>query len=289
MDCREYRQTIRMPGRQHGAEGDVEDLPGVEVLEQRREIGIRHASGFRCGRHGRRHVVARPVLLVPTARERVDGSEQVRRHARDGPQRLEVTRARGLQVNQAAGVAGGDLVEAELVRAGVQADLVRPEHAGNGGVARACRRRRPRGRRCSRRPSRTGRRSAARGWPTARRDAAARTPRRCARPGRSACLSRQPTPRGRRAGRRSRRTDGGTSPPRARRRGRTSRRPLTSVPSSRLHGLALDVERPARQARAHRGRAVLEPVPRQGVPRLAERRREARSRRRGSRARRDRA
>ncbi len=38
-----------------------------------------------------------------------------------------------------------------------------------------------------------------------------------------------------------------------------------------LHGLALDVEHAARQARAHGGRAVLEPVPRQGVPRLTQR------------------
>ena len=168
-----------------------------------------------------RDVIARLVRVVALAREGVDLAEERGVERGHGAQRLEVARARGLEVDEPLREARGDRVDAELVRARVQAQLVRPEVPRDRGVGGDVLLELGRGRRCSRRPSRSGRRSAARGSPRPRRAARARPRPSSAPPARSASPSRPPRPRARRAARLPQRAGGATSARRAPRRART--------------------------------------------------------------------
>ena len=61
-------------------------------------------------------------------------AKQVRVYLRNGPQRLQIARAGCLQVHQLPCMPVKNRVDAELVGPGVNAELVGPQRASNGGV-----------------------------------------------------------------------------------------------------------------------------------------------------------
>src|SRR5215471_3606082 len=112
---------------QNRAESDVQNLARVEIVEQRREPVVGQAR--RVGRFGDLggDVVAGPVNRVAFARESGYFAEEFRIDLRDGSQGFEVTRARGLEVNQFPRQPRGYRIDAEFIGAGMQAELIRPE------------------------------------------------------------------------------------------------------------------------------------------------------------------
>src|SRR4051794_38000695 len=82
-------------------------------------------------------MVARPVLLVAPAGECIDFPKKTGIERGDRAQGLQVASARRLEVGESPGPTCEGRVDGELVRTGVQAQLVRPvgrDGAGDGGV-----------------------------------------------------------------------------------------------------------------------------------------------------------
>src|SRR5215470_6639863 len=112
---------------QNRAESDMQNLARVKIVEQRYEFVILQAPRLRRFVDLGGDVIAGAVNRVALARESRYLAEEFRRDLRDGPQGFEVARARGLEVNQFAGQPRGDRIDAELVGAGMEAELIRPE------------------------------------------------------------------------------------------------------------------------------------------------------------------
>ena len=131
---------------QGGAEGAVQYLPprraesraGGHVLPplqiDRVQLRPAQALGRRHPLHGRRHVIGRPVGIVAGAGEGDDAPEQRLVVARHHAQRFEIGGAGGLHVEASLGGARQRRIHRQLVRPGVQRQLVRAEVAGDGEV-----------------------------------------------------------------------------------------------------------------------------------------------------------
>src|SRR5688572_33477740 len=119
---------------QDRTEGDMQNLARVEIVEQRREFAFGQAPRVRRFVDLGRYVIAGPVDRVAFARESGYLAEERRVDLRDGSQGFEVTRARGLEMNQVARQSRGDRINAELVGAGMKAELIRPEGFRDGHV-----------------------------------------------------------------------------------------------------------------------------------------------------------
>src|SRR5262245_55298997 len=81
---------------QNRAEGDVQNLARVEIVEQRHEFVIGQASRVRRFADLGGDVIAGAVNRVALARESGYLAEEFRVDLRDSSQRFEVARARGL-------------------------------------------------------------------------------------------------------------------------------------------------------------------------------------------------
>src|SRR5262245_79839 len=106
---------------QNRAESDVQNLARVEIVEQRHEFVIGQAPRLRRFVDLGGDVIARAVNRVALARESGYLAEEFRVDLCDGSQGLEVARACGLEMNQFAGQPRSDRIDAELVRAGMEA------------------------------------------------------------------------------------------------------------------------------------------------------------------------
>src|SRR3954465_3353259 len=109
----------KAPVPEYRTEGDVQDLPGVELLEQAGQFQVIHVPRERRIIEARRNVVAGPVLLVTFPGKCVDAPEELRVERGNGAQRLQIASAGGLQMNQAPGLTYCGRIDSELVRAGV--------------------------------------------------------------------------------------------------------------------------------------------------------------------------
>src|SRR5262245_3276361 len=119
---------------QNRTESDVKNLAGVEIVEERSEFDVGQAPSVSRSVDLGGDVVAGAVNRVAFARESGYFAEELRRDLRDGSQGFEVTRARGLEMNQFTRKARGDRIYAELVGTGMEAELIRPEGLRDGHV-----------------------------------------------------------------------------------------------------------------------------------------------------------
>ena len=109
----------------------MQHLTGVELVEQAGQLGI--CETHRIGNLGEigRDMIAGSIDLVAPDGERRDLAEEGRVETCAHTQCLQVAGARGLEVYQSARVSSGDPVDAEFVRAGMQAELVGSQRPGN--------------------------------------------------------------------------------------------------------------------------------------------------------------
>src|SRR5262249_36358897 len=133
---RRKERPAKMGVIKNRAESDMQNLARVEIVEQRHEFVIGQAPRLRRFVDFGGDVIAGAVNRVALAGESGYLSEEFRVDLRNGSQGFEVARARGLEVNQFAGQPRGDRIDAELVGAGVKAELIRPEGFRDGHVPR---------------------------------------------------------------------------------------------------------------------------------------------------------
>src|SRR5690606_1644106 len=126
---------LNAEGVKGAAEGYVQHLPGVVVIQQSRQVGVEQSirSGHRLQLSADQ--VALAVGLETFDTDRQGTTEEVRRLERRYAQRLEVGGAGRLQVHHAGRGLGDSGVDAELVAAAVQRELVRPQRPSDARVA----------------------------------------------------------------------------------------------------------------------------------------------------------
>lgn len=122
-------------GLEGRAEGHVQHLSGVELLEERADGGTAQDRQFRHPRGAAGDVVRVHVLRETLQGQLGDAPEQLGLMRAHHAQRLQVARARRLEVHEAARGGCRDRVDGELVGAGVEAQLVGAELGRDGRMA----------------------------------------------------------------------------------------------------------------------------------------------------------
>ena len=129
-----HKRLVKIDPRQNRSERDVQHLPAMEILQQFDQPVVAQTGGVGHFSQFGRDVVGGPVGVIPFAGESHNLTEQPRIDLGHGPQRLQVAGAGGFEMDQIAGLLGGDGIDAEFVGAGVQAEFVRAKGAGDGHV-----------------------------------------------------------------------------------------------------------------------------------------------------------
>ena len=117
---------------EHRAKRHMQHLAGVFLVQEPGELLIGNLARVGNARRIRRKMVGGPVLGETLERKPDDPAEQVRGKAGRYLQGHEVARARGLHVPHPLPLPGKHRIQAELVRAGVEADPIWPDHLGDG-------------------------------------------------------------------------------------------------------------------------------------------------------------
>ncbi len=122
---------------QHRAKGNVQDFAGVEIIQQQWQVLILGQTIFSDGETGSnlvdfcRDVITGFVDGVALERIKINLAEEFNINSGDGAQGLEVAGAGGLEMRLFSRKPGRDWINAEFVRAGVQAKLISAEAAGD--------------------------------------------------------------------------------------------------------------------------------------------------------------
>ena len=131
----EEQSTLCGLRHQHRSVSHVQHLPGVELVEHSGQFVVGERPGRRYLPHLGRNVIGRLVLVVAADSEFEDLAEERGVELRDYAKGFEVAGPGGFHVDEVAGKLGGDGIDAELVAARVNAQLVGAEFSRNGGVA----------------------------------------------------------------------------------------------------------------------------------------------------------
>ncbi len=114
----------------------MEHLARVELIQQVGQCFVCDPARIRHIAQVGGDVVTGAIRLIACLRKRQDVAEERRVYDGDGAQGFQIAGARRLEMNEAPGLLRSNLIDAELVGTGVQAEFVWPERAGDGGMAR---------------------------------------------------------------------------------------------------------------------------------------------------------
>src|SRR5574341_298146 len=109
---------------EHGAKSHVENLTRIELLQYSRQVAVAYLVGQWCAAQLRRDVIRGAVSFIALAGKGIDRAEECGIDLGEGAQRFEIAGACRLDMNQPACLVGYRGIHAELIRAGVQAQLV---------------------------------------------------------------------------------------------------------------------------------------------------------------------